>query len=362
MDCNAQQRLRNRTGLLHMGSRMAVLALFALAFFAAPARANTSVFASPECTLIAKCYELSAFGILTGVHDTFTTTGGMTVNGGIGIQAGGVMQLNGGNTTTTDIVDFSDSLATRSTTCGTTTLCGSGTLNGVGVATTTTPQQNASAISTANTALTNIETQLAAIKNSATAIVAAPTSGTKNIETNATSLGGNVYAYRTTGSANYATSNTLTFNCGGGATGVTKCADDILVVVLSTSGTVTFQDNIILGDGLTSDQVIFYIPTANTTFTNVGGNNTTVTFNGDFFFNNAQSLQAVSLGGAAGRNLALNGRLYGGNFSDGNSALFTQNDNGTLRAPRTPEPGTWILLLTGFGCMIWWRRRTRRAA
>ena len=54
--------------------------------------------------------------------------------------------------------------------------------------------------------------------------------------------GSNIYVYRTAGTGNYSQSNSgtgITFNCGGSSV---NCADDLLIIELATSGTVTFQN------------------------------------------------------------------------------------------------------------------------
>jgi len=338
--------------------------LFALlvALYCSPyAAANTSVFANAgtACTSGSLCIALSDFGLLTGASNTFTTNGGTTWNGGVGIQTGGRLSMTAGNTTVNDIVDFADNITRTnpaSNTCGTNNLCGTGTLNGVSVPSTTLPVTNNSLLTTAATQLTNIEAWLASF-NTSTYNVAAPTSGTFNIETSAFSAGSNVYVYRTAGTSAYSTSNTLTFNCGGGATGSTKCSDDLLVIVLSTTNTVTFNRNIVLGDGLTSDQVLFYIPSSSgISLTNGGTANSTIALSGDFFFKNTET---VTIGGSTSRNLTLNGRVFGGNVTDSNAGTFVQNDLGQI----TPEPGTWASLAGGVGGLIFLhRRRARRKA
>jgi len=326
--------------------------LFAVAF-CFPAAANTSIFANAgtTCTTINVCSQLSYFGVLTGTSDTLTFNGKVTVGNqdGVGVQTGSTMKVVGtGASANTfgNIIDFADPLhATTSTTCAAVggtpnpNLCGNGTINGVSTTASTLPLQNNTLVTQAGTQLTNIESYLGGVTGTSTTFLT--TGSIANIEggTNYNSTT-HVALYKNT--AAYAQTGAITIGC----TGV-NCANDLVIIQLTSGTTSTFNSSITLTGGLTSDQVIFYFSAAGLT---INPTSAAATINADFFLT---ASQLATVGGTAGasKSVDFEGRIYGSSILFNNKGVSIQ-DVGEI-----PEPGTWAMMAGGLGLAIWLRRK-----
>jgi len=322
-----------------------------------PASANTTIFTNAgNCTPTSTCYTLSTFGILTGLNDTITLSGNTSLGDSIGLNTGGKLVVNGTDTMTAgNIVDFADPVTSvNSSTCGTHNLCGSGTLNGSSPTAISVSNNAPNASSTGN-AWTDAQgiynwlggTTVAGyasttITNSTTAL---------NAEGSTTLVNGaNISVFKDTSA--WSPTGNVTIGCG--STGTSACAHgstDLLLILLSSTSTNVFSNrNITINaaSGLTSDQVIFYMP-GNLTDTA----NANIALAGVFFFG---PNSVVNLGPTSGtKSVTFDGRLYGATETLGR---VTQTDDGAV-----PEPGTWAMLIGGLGLMIGVRyRRSRRNA
>jgi hypothetical protein len=338
MVCKAQ-RARRRS--LPVGARLLLGASLLAFFFSAPAAANTSVFtnAGTACTQINACRALSDFGMLTGLNDVFTVKGNTTFNGGVGINQGSDMNVTGANTYN-GILDFSDTLSrTTTTSCaGSVNICGNGTINGQTTTASTKPVQNAALISAAYTQFVNIESYIAGLTANSTLPV-----GT-NINVEASGTGIRVFDYTTA----FAQSAALTFGCGATLTALCSATDLVIIRLTSTTtASFNFSINLAAASGLTSDQVIFYIPNSGATFQPTAA---ATTLNANFFFG---ANSAVTIGGTSGASdpVTLAGRMYGATMTFNNKG-FTQSDLGDV-----PEPGTWAMFIGGAAMFIYLRRR-----
>jgi hypothetical protein len=333
------------------------LLLFAFLFsflFSTPASANTSVFANTNtCTISGNlCQALSVFGVLTGDPltggDTLTFGGKVTVGSQavVGVQTGGTMTVTGTGASANsfaNITDFADPVhiaATTSTACAAVGGTPNPNICGTGSATISpTPQQNNALVSAAGSQLTNIETNLGLIGGTSTTFL---TSGSiANIEggTNYNSTT-HVALYKNT--AAYAQNGAITIGCTGA-----NCANDLVIIQLTSGTTSTFNNSITLTGGLTSDQVIFYFSAAGVTVNPTAG---VATINADFFLT---ATKTATIGGTGGSSKALNfeGRIYGSNILFNNKGVVL-DDLGEV-----PEPGTWAMMAGGLGLAIWLRRK-----
>jgi hypothetical protein len=330
---------------------LGVMVIFAALLCCPSARANTAIFsnAGSACgntSAGAWCQALSYFGTLTASNTVDTINGTWQLNGGVGISPGSTLKV-AGTETFTDIVDFSDAIHATNGTCAAAggtpnpNLCGGGKINTVAVASSTYPARNTSLISAAKTQLNNIETQYLDTLSSS---VQFPTSSSMvNIETGAQyNSSTHVAVYKN--ASTYTQSGAITIGCG---VGVMCNANDMVIVLLSqSSGTVTFKNNIFLAGGLTSDQVVFYVPSAAFAMQTQSA----YTLSGDFFF---KGTQTVTLG--TSKALTIDGRIYGGAITYSSSG-GTQNDLGVY----TPEPGTWASFAGGAAALLLLRRRRSR--
>ena len=183
--------------------------------------------------------------------------------------------------------------------------------------------------------------------NGMTATSSLASSGTINITTG---MSGNVKVFNTTG---FSQSGAITFGCGGSTS---TCSNAIVVIKASSS--LSLNNNILLADGLTSDQVIFY-SNANTV-TVAAGTSTAITANASFFVTGA----AANFGGTVASSKATNvfGRIYdaNGDITFNSVGGGTQDDLGPL-----PEPGTWALMAlmaSGMGAILWGGGRRKKKA
>jgi hypothetical protein len=318
--------------------------LLFLALFAPSASANTNLFYdSRTCTLsLAYCQSLSYYGVLTGTtDDTLNINGGWTFNAGIGVGTTSNLSKTGSNTAN-ELVDFADTVVTNSNCTGTRNFCGAGTLSG-----TSPTNANATRVNTAEDALDNILSILAgsAFNTGNGTVPTLPNSGLLNIQSGITP--GDIKIYTKTTA--YTQSGALTFGCGG-----VTCSSNALVVVKLTGGNATFNHNINLADGLTPDQLLFYLP-SNSLLIQPTAAATTV--KGSFFLGSGNGTFGCTTG--ACDPITFYGRMY-----NNNGNLTFNNKGGSFADPglATPEPGTWALMATGIGAFVWFRRRNRNAA
>jgi len=351
------QDTRSRVSARFRGWRVVFFALLSTLFCSFSAAANTTIFTSAgsTCTAALPCYELSAFGLLTGQNDTLTLSGS-TIKDYVGVVSGGKLTVSGTNTLSAgNIVDFADTV-TRNSSCTSANLCGAGTLNGNTVSaipvSADSPDIKVSPISkvwsqeqgiynwlntTVSGYTSNTFTSSTTLFNAEAANAHTETDGTK------------ISVYKDTGA--WTDSGNVVIGCGASGTSVcAHAATDLVVVLLtSTSTSALAGRNITINanSGLTSDQVVFLV---NGTLTDTGNNATTLLAGVYFFGPNA----VVTLGGGTKQTVSLNGRLFGGQES---LTSTTQTDEGVV-----PEPGTWAMLIGGFGLMFGLHYRRRRAS
>jgi hypothetical protein len=325
-------------------------AVLCLLPFAPTARANTSVFIDSRTCSTGwpnYCSNLSNFGLLTGdTTDLLTinsSTAGWTFNGGIGVGASSELSSTGSRNVANSIVDFADAVSSTTSNCGTIGSPPNFCTNGGSWDGGQTPTRDQTLVNNAETSLDNIIAKLATYTTGNGTITSLPTTGSLNVQQGITA--GSVKVYRN--STAYTQSGALTFGCGG-----TACNAKDLVIVYLSGGTSTFNYNINLNDGLTSDQVLFYLPGNNLAITPTAG---ATTVKGSFFLSNG----TVTVGGTAGNSnpVTLNGRIYdnNGNITFNNKG-GSESDDGYIAGP-APEPATSALMIAGLGVMIWAAKR-----
>lgn len=117
------------------------------------------------------------------------------------------------------------------------------------------------------------------------------------------------------------------------------CNPNTLVVIILGGATNTITRDILLGGGLTADQVLFYTPTGSLTMTPAS---TGVDHFGTFINGSG----AMTIGHtSSNRPLALPGHLYA------NTGAITFQSRGGSQddlGMATPEPGTWVMMIGGF--------------
>jgi hypothetical protein len=340
-----EAQLRRRA-LPQAGSLLLCALLFSCLL--SPAAANTSIFtnAGTTCTTVNVCSQLSYFGVLTGVNDTFTVNGSTTVGNlaGVGIQTGSTMKVVGNNTFG-NIIDFADPVHATTGACAAVggtpnpNLCGGGSINGATTTVTTLPVQHNGLVTLAGTELTNIESYLAGVTGTSTTFLTTGTitnieGGTNYNSSTHIALYKNTAAYTQTGAINI------------GCTGA-NCANDLVIIQMTSGTTATFNANINLTGGLTSDQVLFYFSSAGFTASSTAA---AFTINADFFLT---STKLATLGGTGGtaKSVDFEGRIYGSSILFNNKGVSI-NDVGEI-----PEPGTWAMMAGGLGIAIWLRRK-----
>jgi hypothetical protein len=357
------------------GSRLAGLQplcfLLLFAALAAPAHANTSIFsnAGTACQNISAaswCQDLSAFGVLTGLGDAVKFNGAAHITNSFDIGLNGkngttlrTMTFAGTNTFASGtIIDFADAPVRSSTnSCsGTQNLCGPNSANIVIGGTTYHP--NASPVvpvdnsTTAKTLISNATTDLNNINSYLHGLTSSVTfgagSGGLNNTTTVNVLNGtlNGTSTRVFNATNYSQAGSLILGCGGDTA---TCANTIVVAVLNGT-TAAFKYNITLADGLTSDQVIYFL-NSTATITATVSNNAGFTIDGDFFAGNRADQITLA---TSTKPVTLSGRLYGSSVTF-NAGGVTMSDGGLY----TPEPGTWALWISGLGGLVWLGRRRR---
>jgi hypothetical protein len=358
MDCDAKLAWPAGLGLLKLGSRAIPVLLLAVAF-CSPAAANTSVFTNTGTGCTTMCWDLSNFGVLTGPSDSITVNGNWDFihHTGIGLQTGSTLNVGGTGTAANvfnGIIDFADPLHSTTGACAAAggtpnpNLCGSGTINGATTTASTLPVQNNTLVTNAGTQLSTIESNLAALTGTTatfltTGSIANIEGGTNYNSTTHIALYKNTAAYTQTGA--------ITIGCTGG-----NCANDLVIIQMTSGTTASFSKSITLTGGLTSDQVLFYFSGAGVT---VNSTSAAFTINADFFLT---STKTATLGGTASTPKAIDfeGRIYG------SSIIFNTKAGSTIGGDvadlgLAPEPGSWALMASGLGAAIWLHRRRQRA-
>lgn len=332
-------------------SGMLCALLLVVLSFAPAASANTTLFGDDRICGAQNCAALSQFGLLVGTtSDLLTLTADWNISSGIAIGTSSNFNRGAGANTASGPIDFADAVVYNSTNCnatGSTNYCGAGTLSG-----TTPSNTNATRVNDAQSQLDAILTVLGGggFNTGNGTTTALPTSGTQNITTGLS--GGTMKIYRNTSA--YTTSGTLTLGCGS-----VTCDANMLVVIHITGGNTSINHNLVLNDGLTPDQVVFYIPSNNLNITPTAA---ATTVRGSFIVGTG----AATIAGTTGASdpVSMYGRVY---VNDGN---ITVNDRGTSAQQIwsdpgpivTPEPGTWAMMAGGFAAFVWQLRRRKRAA
>jgi len=361
MDCETNIASPVGPEPLGWGSGVIAAVLFAVAF-CSPAVANTSVFsnAGTGCTATSWCRSLSDFGVLTGINDSIVMNGNWAIGAeaGVGLQAGSTLKVLGTGTnanTFANIIDFADPVhATTGTTCAATggapnpNLCGSGTINGATTTASTRPILNNALVTEAGTQLTNIESYLAGVTGTSTAFV---TSGTiTNIE-GGTNYNSSTHVALYKNTAAYTQGGAITIGCTGA-----NCAKDLVIIQMTSTTSATFNANINLTGGLTSDQVLFYFSSAGFT---AASTTAAFTLHADFFLTSSKT---ATFGQTSGTDKAidLEGRIYGSSiiFNTKSGVGGIVDDLGQI----SPEPGTWAMMASGLAAAIWLHHRRKRAA
>jgi hypothetical protein len=331
------------------------IALFLMGLLTPTASANTTLFSDDRICGAQNCQALSYYGVFLGYNSSaernLTVNGDWLFNSGIGISGNGTndsetLVRNAGTTSVSGLVDFANPITTGTSCTGTTNnVCGSGALSG-----TSPTNANSARVLDADSQLDAILAVLgggAYNTGNGTTTALPTTSGGGETDVTAGLSGGTLKIYRNTSA--YTTSGTITLGCG-----VTTCDADMLVVIHLTGGTTSIMHNIVLNDGLTPDQVVFYIPTNTLNITPTAAG---ITARGTFILGTG-SATVVGTSGASDP-VSVYGRLYAdtGNitFNDkGTTANQTFSDPGISPIP---EPGTWAMMAGGFAAMLWGIRR-----
>jgi hypothetical protein len=328
-----------------------VLLLLFVVLLAPTASANTSVFSDSRTCWQPDCQALSYFGLLAGTSsDTLKLNPDWTIHSGIAVPSTSNLDRGSGAVTADGLIDFASPVVYDSTNCnatGSTNYCGTGTLSGTTPSNTNAARVN-SAVTQLNSILNVLSTSTFNTGNGTVTALPTSTSGELNITTGLS--GGTLKIFRNTSA--YTTNGTITLGCG-----LTACDNNMLVVIKLTGGNTAINHDLVLNDGLTPDQVIFYIPSNNLNITPTAA---ATTVRGSFFVG-AGAATVVGTTGSADP-VTMYGRLYNGN---GN---ITLNDKGTSAQQiwsdqgisEIPEPGTWALMGCGLAAMVCIARQRKR--
>jgi hypothetical protein len=322
--------------------------LLFLVLLAPAASANTSLFADDRICTLQNCEALSYYGLLVGTtSDTLALTADWNLNNvGIGIGTSSNFNRGSGANTANGPIDFADSVVYNSGNCdatGTTNYCGAGTLTGTAPSNT-----NASRVNSAETQLDAILAKLATYTTGNGTTTTLSTNPGAEIDVTLGLSGGTLKIFRNASA--YATAGTITLGCG-----VSTC-DANMLVVINVNGAIQIKNDIVLNDGLTADQVLFYSGNNNIDFNPTAA---AITARGSFFV----ATGTATVGCTAGNcdPVSMYGRVY---VDNGN---LTLNDKGTAVQQSwtydgvtvTPEPGTWAMMASGFAAFVWGIRRKR---
>jgi hypothetical protein len=326
----------------HSGRSVWALAVLAfVSILAAPSRANTSVFtysgySIASCASNQYCLQGGDFGVLVGLGTTATpiigtvTSGNSSFSAGseIGFGAGSTINFTGNsNKTWGGPIDFADPLVgTPSTNCAGNACAlptGDNLASGTKKITVTSGTvQNAAWV---NAGIQQVE----AISDYWSTWGGTVTSRT-TIGTTIGVAGAGVQVFNIT-----TASSTGAFTIHGGV-------NDLIIINLTANGLNTFTGNMTLDATLSVDQVLF-----NVTGTAASGDILSLS-------NGALKGTFIVRNDSYTANTTLSGRLLGG------SGPLTWGNTFSETAPPdtlTPEPATWLLMITGIGGFVAYKRR-----
>jgi PEP-CTERM motif len=316
------------------------LAAFALLFaFAPSASANASIFTDSRICTTTACTALSLYGVVKGANSSLFTVDGSNTAWNltdIAVGSGSDLTKSGAGNTAT-IIDFADAVVANSSCTGSNNYCGTGSFN------VTPTNSNAARVNQAQTDLDTIITKLATYNTGSPGTFAA--TGTIDVETTP----GALKIYRNT--SNYTQSGAITLNCG---TGVTCNANSLVLIILAGASN-TINRNILLGGGLTADQVLFFIPTGTGTLT-LSPAAAGVNVNANFI---SDATGAITVGANSGSNqIAIHGHI----FADEGALTFRNRGGSQDDLGAVPEPGTWALMIGGLATFGVAAHRRRKGA
>jgi hypothetical protein len=157
--------------------------------------------------------------------------------------------------------------------------------------------------------------------------------------------------------------NTPTVTTSGDLT-ISGNSDDLFVINVTGTSRSTLNNNIIL-NGVTADQVLWNFTgnTNNSTEIVRTNNGSLVTLNGVFYvpadtWNFNTSVNLGGTGAGQGMRLIGSGNSSFASVIGGSVTMNAPADIAT-RAPRAPEPSTYLLMGAGLGALIWLRSRNR---